>query len=240
MDRAATLIEQHLPRLESDPGFTGAASLALFDMGEVERAGALADASLALSPVPSLDALVASASAALAHNDSVRARERFEQALRLRPDDGRSWSGLGLTSMQDGNLVLATQQLERAVEHMPAHLGTWHMLGWCRLLQRDLAGARAAFLSALERDRNFGESHGAMAVILAFEGARQEAEAAIERALRLDPKGLSACYAGMVLAGEVDDPVRLREVADRLLRERTAGAGASVAGMVDRFQQRRS
>ena len=236
MERAATVIDHYLPSLEQDAGFAGTAALALFDLGEVERADRLAQASLAMTSKPSLEALVVCASVALARNENARARVQFEQALQLRPDDGRSWSGLGMSSMLAGDLVQATQELERAVQYMPGHIGTWHLLGWSRLFQRDLAGAKAAFGSALERDRNFGESHGAMAVVLAFEGEREAAQSAIERALRLDPQGMSARYAGMVLANQADDPVHLREVAERLLRERAAPGDASLTDMLKRFQ----
>jgi Tfp pilus assembly protein PilF len=103
---------------------------------------------------------------------------------------------------------------------MPDHIGTWHGLGWTALFLHDLAGAQAAFQHALELDRNFGESHGGMAVVLARTGQRAAAEEAVEIALRLDRHGMAAHYARAVLDGQADDSAQLQRLAARLLKAR--------------------
>jgi Flp pilus assembly protein TadD len=115
---------------------------------------------------------------------------------------------------------------------MPSHIGTWHLLGWSRILGRELDGARSAFDTALGLDRNFGESHGGMAVVLALQGQREQAEAAIERALGLDRDSLAARYAQMVLSGQTEDPERFRQLARRLMQTRQGAFGRTLSDLI--------
>ena len=98
-------------------------------------------------------------------------------------------------------------------------------LAWALLLQDKLDEARQAFEAALALDRNFGESHGGLAVALAMQGLQAEAEQSIERALRLDREGMSAQYARAVLRGEARDPRAIRQLATRLLGGMTTALG---------------
>lgn len=102
------------------------------------------------------------------------------------------------------------------------------MGGWALLLQEKFDEARQAFEAALALDRNFGESHGGLAVVLAMQGLHAEAEQLVERALRLDRAGVSAQYARAVLRGEARDPSAIRQLATRLLGSRTTVLGGSM------------
>ena len=154
--------------------------------------------------------------------------------LAKKPDEGRSWSGLGMASLLQRDLAGAAVQLEQAVKFMPKHIGTWHALGWCRLFAGDQNGAAQAFETALGLDRNFGESHGGMAVVAAIRGERAAAEGSIDRAMRLDPQGLSARYAQMVLSGQTSDPERFRAIAHRLMSSHKTLSGEDLSTVVKR------
>jgi tetratricopeptide (TPR) repeat protein len=232
-DKAEALLAQHGERLAGAAPFQAAASLLLFDAGNVEQAAACSDAALAGAERP-VEALVVNGSLALGRMDSGTAIERFNEVLARHPKEGRSWSGLGMTSLLRRDLAGAAVQLENAIKYMPGHIGTWHALGWCKLLGGDTAGAAGIFDSALALDRNFGESHGAVAVAAALSGRRAEAEAAIERALRLDSAGLSARYAQMVLSGQTSDPEKFQAIALRLLGGYATPFGESLAAVVAR------
>jgi Flp pilus assembly protein TadD len=121
----------------------------------------------------------------------------------------------------NGDMASAKVHLERAVTNLPAHIGTLHALGWCQLMRRELAQAEQTFRKALALDRNFGESHGGLAVASALQGKKSEAEEGVQRALRLDPESLSARYAEMVLSGIVNDPEKFRKLALRLVSRRS-------------------
>jgi Flp pilus assembly protein TadD len=141
----------------------------------------------------------------------------LRRALQCNPEDGRTWSALGFASLRDGRFAAAQEELARAVRTMPDHVGTWHALGWARLLQGDAAGARSAFEQALALDRNFAETHGALGLVLAASGARQQALHHLDLADRLDRANVTGRYARAVLAGEAGNPAALRELARRLL-----------------------
>jgi tetratricopeptide (TPR) repeat protein len=66
---------------------------------------------------------------------------------------------------------------------------------------RNLPRARAAFEGALECDRNFAETHGGLALVAHLQGRRQEAERALETALRLDKRSPTARYAQALMCG---------------------------------------
>jgi Flp pilus assembly protein TadD len=179
------------------------------------------------------EALVTAGSLALARMDSAAADALLTEVVAARPEEGRAWSALGMASLLRRDLDAARKQLETALRFMPSHIGTWHSMGWCCLFAGDRAGARAAFEHALELDRNFGESHGGLAVVLAQAGEREEAERSIDRALGLDPQGLAARYAQMILGGQTEDPERFRQLARRLMQSRQGAFGRSLSDLLD-------
>ncbi len=230
-DVAIALVGMHESRCAGDPQFLAAAALVYLDEGLLEHAERLSNAALALGQRP-LEALVVGGSLALARTDSAAAADCFREALARNATEGRSWLGLGLASLLERDPVVAQGQLENAVTYMPEHIGSWHVLAWCKVFRQELAGAEADFRTALELDRNFGESHGGMAVVQAMQGLRSAAEASIERALGLDRDSLSARYAQMVLAGDTADPARFHALAMRLLRGRQTASGQDLSDVV--------
>lgn len=219
-----------------NPTFLAALGIVNFDAGRLDQAESLANAALAGDDAHTapLEGLVVAGSLALARTDSVAAVSYFESVLLRAPQEGRSWSGLGIASLLKRDFAAAQEQLEHAVEYMPGHVGSWLMLGWSRMLENNLDGAQAAFDAALRIDRNFGETHGALAVLQARQGLRNVAEASIARAVGLDPAGLSARYAEMVLSGETEDPARFRALAIRLLSSRQGAFGLNLGELVKR------
>ena len=240
-ERAIALAQARMAHCEGDAAFLAATSLVCLDVGELEQAEQLSAAALALGQQQGqgkaqVEALVVGGSLALARTDSDTAIARFQQVLAQNPREGRSWSGLGTASLLKRDLPAAQQQLEQAVALMPTHIGTWHLLGWSRILGRQVDRARAAFETALGLDRNFGESHGGMAVVLALQGEREQAEAAIARAIGLDPEGLAARYAQMILSGQTEDPVRFRALAGRLLSSRQGAFGQNLGELLEKYE----
>ncbi|SFV16624.1 tetratricopeptide repeat protein [Pseudoduganella namucuonensis] len=230
LDQAVALAATHLEHCREAPAFLGAASAVHLDAGDIGQADQLSAAALARGRT--MEALVVGGSVALARTDSAAAAALLREALERNPEEGRAWSGLGLASLLQQDLSAALPQLEKAVRYLPGHIGTWHVLGWARIFSGDPAGAEAAFRTALDLDRNFGESHGGMAVVQALAGRREEAQASIDRALGLDKQSLSARYAQMALAGELADPVRFRALAMRVLAGRAAPFGGSLADVM--------
>ncbi|MCL9846914.1 tetratricopeptide repeat protein [Ralstonia solanacearum] len=207
----------------------GVAGLMALDAGRTEDAGVWSARALAAN-ANRLEALVVQGSLVLGRQDMAAAQALFERALAVNQTDGRSWSGLAFTYLLEQRLDLAHKAFHNAVRTMTRHIGTWIGLGWCEFMRRDLPAARQAFASALALDRNFGESHGSLAVVLVAEGKQAEAAKEVELALGLDKTCLSARYAQAMLSGEVSDPAAFRRLAQRVLaRHRGPGEGQSLA-----------
>lgn len=198
------------------PAARGVAALIAVDRGDFVAARRWSDGA-SRDEGAGMEALVAQGTVALAARQVRLAVQAFERALRIGPRDGRALGGLGLAWLLSGDLARARQHLEQAVARVPAHVGTWHALGWTRLLQGDAAGALQAFRRALQEDRNFAESHGAVGLALAHQGQADEARRHLDLADRLDPSNVTARYARAVLAGEAGDAARLAALARRLL-----------------------
>lgn len=237
-EQAIALAESRMAEWGQHAALLSALSLVHLDAGNLEQAESLSTAALAQvgerSTAAPIEALVTAGSLALARTNGDAAIAHFQAVLARDPQEGRSWSGLGTASLLKRDLGAAQQQMEQAVQYMPGHIGSWQLLGWSRFLDGKFDSARAAFEKALELDRNFGESHGALAVVQAQQGQRAAAEASIARALGLDAEGLSARYAQMILAGHTQDPERFRALALRLLSSRQGAFGQNLGELVAR------
>lgn len=229
LDEAWAWVQAQLERNNLSAPAAGVASLLAVDADHMESVKVLAEAALAQDPLQ-MEALVARATIALAERDVTLARKLLDAALRHNAVDGRTLSALGFTELLSSNLPQARHWLEQSVSYMPGHIGTWIGLGWTRFLQQDLAGARQCFEHALALDRNFGESHGSLAVVQALAGERDDARLSIDRALGLDKSNLSARYAQALLAGEAGDAQAIHRLARRLLGGRAAPLGGDLAG----------
>ena len=211
------------------PEAAGAASLVALDAGDFATSARFAQASLA-SGVPCAEALVSASSLATARRDAATGQTLARQALELNPNDGRSWSALGLAQMLAGDLHGARVSFHNAVRTMPGHQGTWIAMGWTEFLLGEDAAALQTFEKSVEIDRNFGEAHGGLAVIQAKLGRREDALASIERARRLDAAGLSLRFAQRLLeGGDIRDDRALLLLARRLLGERASPLGGTMA-----------
>jgi tetratricopeptide (TPR) repeat protein len=217
--------------LQAHPDVAAVASIIAVD------ADAFPDASrwsaLALMQLPhSVEALTASAALALVERDALRAKGLLQAVLAMRPAEGREWSSLGMAHLLSQQTSEARDAFLRATTFMPGHIGSWHGLGWASLLAGDLAAACDAFEQALALDRNFGESHGAVAIGYALTGNAELARRYIELGVRLDPAALSPRYAQAVLSGAVGRPDEFASLVERALRGQRAPDGRPLAEWV--------
>lgn len=230
-DDAFKFIEQAMQDKTLDVSVAGVASLLYLDGNQLDQAKRFSEAALQQNP-NHVEALVARGTIALAEQNAALAKSLFAQALRQNDQDGRVWSANALANLLEMNLDQALQEFKLAVSFMPGHIGTWHGMAWCNLLKKDLTAAQQNFEAAMALDRNFGETHGSLAVVHALQARRAEAEACIERALRLDPTSLSARYAQGILSGEVTDEKAFMRFAQRVLGGRAKPGGGSLADLI--------
>ena len=164
---------------------------------------------------------------ALAAEDEALARQRFAQALALRPHEGRALLGAGLAAAARNDLPEAVGRLRAAAEAMPTHLGTWNALAWMQIFSGDLDGAEASLTRANAVDATFSENHGSLAVIAAMRGQAARAQELLRTALRLDRNSFSAAYAALLLQhGPQGGEAVLQQALAFLARQPGPGGGS--------------
>jgi tetratricopeptide (TPR) repeat protein len=195
---AIVACRNHLDVNAEDADAHGLLALLFYDQQQSEDAKKHAESALRLNP-RQREALLAAASMQTDLQEYEAARATFATLLRAHPDCGRAWLGMGMIKLINQQTDAARHDLELAATYMPEHIGTWHVLAWTHIMRGNVLSAGVAFDRALVLDRNFGETHGGLAVIACLEGREADACGSIKRALRLDPQGLAAQYARMLL-----------------------------------------
>lgn len=180
------------------PEAAGVASLIAMDANDAAGSGRLSRAALAALPEQG-EALVSAAALSLVDGQPEAALTLNERVAAARPADGRAWTQLGAARLLSLDLQGARVAYARATELMPGHAGSWHGLAWTMLLLEDLVEAERLLDHALEVDRNFAETHGALGVVYARTGRRTMAQDAVRRARGLDPNSFAAQYAQALL-----------------------------------------
>ncbi|HCU65750.1 MAG TPA: hypothetical protein DF774_08325 [Rheinheimera sp.] len=187
----------------------GLYAAALADSGNSKNAWDAAQQALAIDPCQ-VDALLASAYLLIDQQRYTEATFYIQKGLEEAPSLGRFWSMLGQVKLVEGNLTAADDALERSVLLMPDHVGTWLLKGWSNWLQNRLSQAEADFKNALLLDRNFAESHAAIAAVLFKLDQRDAAELSLAKARRLNPSSITIVYVESLLA-EADGQLELAQ-----------------------------
>ncbi len=198
---AAEILKQFLVIAESDQDAEGLLALILYDDDQQTESIYYANKSLSHSK-PCFDGLLARASVAIISNDFNHAYADFKKAVNINPHSGRALSGLAQIDFYNFQFDLALENLQRAVEFMPDHIGTWHLLGWTQLMKNDFQAALGSFEKSYELDRSFGETHGCLASAHALIGDKAKAEKHIKLAEKLGPNSFGYIYAKMVLLNQ--------------------------------------
>lgn len=217
--------------VDDDAASFAIASLLAIDADRLPLAQRWADEALQHAP-KQMEALVARASVALARQDADAAERDLCVALGINPNDGRACSAMGVVWLLRQDPEQACTYFQHAVTALPDHIGSWHGLGWCQLMLQDAIGAQHAFTHALERDHNFAESHGGLAMAFAILGQFDAAQACVARALRLDVRSLSGRYAQALINGEVGDLAAFKRRAKAILGDSAMTDGRNLAAIV--------
>lgn len=111
---------------------------------------------------------------------------RLEKAVAANPEDGFAWNRLGVVAMSVMNPpVNARGAFERAVALAPRHAPFWIDLGFERLGDNDLPGARAAFNEAGSLEPNAPIPKFSLALASARDGNAKQARTLVNEAVAL-------------------------------------------------------
>lgn len=221
---------EHLIAAPSDADTYGLLGLLLQEQQRNEEAKLHIDIALQQNP-KQLEAMLARACLQSDQQEYDAARLSFDKLLQAYPECGRGWLGQALIKLSHLQFEEAKHDIERAAMYLPEHLGTCHVLAWVQLMRGDVAAAQQAFDRAMALDRNFGETHGGLAVIAALQGREDDARASIKRALRLG-QSMSAVYAEMLLLQRHGKNEEARAVLDAFLARPVAASNVQFRDLV--------
>jgi tetratricopeptide (TPR) repeat protein len=135
-----------------------------------------------------------------ANGDTQRAVEKLKEAIRLNPEEAQYHYELGLAMSEIGELSDTITSLEKAVEIEPGFGRAWYNLG----LARNRLGQTEAALEALRNGEKAAPNDPgipyAAATIYAQQERKEEAMAAAQRALRIEPNFGAAQQLMMMLS----------------------------------------
>ena len=223
--------------LGEDPVALGMLSLLYTDADRLTEGGAMAARVLALQP-DNIDALISAGTVSLAMEEADSGLRHFEQAVRTHGDNGRAWMGIGLARLSRQDFPGARAALEKTVRLIPFHLGSWNALAWIEMLQQDLAAADTTLRSAMRINHNFGETHGTVAVLRAFEQNWPEAKHHADIAVRLQPESFAGRFAQSLILEHRGRPAKARQLLEQVMRNFNAPAGGNLADVVRRYAVR--
>lgn len=218
MARASHEIAQALALAPESAEVLGQHALIDLDCARFEAAAQHARAAIERDPQQQ-EALIVLSALAVQAQDPAAALAWAGQGLARQPNSARLRANRAQALLLAGDLAQARAEAEHAVALQPQHLGGWHVLAWSQLLQGDVESARASFEQAFERDRNFAETLGGLALVHALQGRPDETDRWLKRARRLDATSPTTVYAGVVrdsLGGDGKAHARLQSLLERL------------------------
>lgn len=185
------------------------------------------------------EALIVLSALAVQAQDAAAALAWAGQGLQRYPNSARLRANQAQALLLAGDLGQAKAEAARAVALQPQHLGGWHVLAWSQLLQGELEQARASFEQAFERDRNFADTLGGLALVHALQGRADESERWLKRARRLNAASPTTVYAGVVrdsLDGDAAAHMRLEALLQRLPAYAGVDSAALLAATLRRLR----
>jgi tetratricopeptide (TPR) repeat protein len=138
---------------------------------------------------PGLELLLARGLAALASGELATAKAQLEAAAEADPLRAHlAWRALSFLAEVAGQHGEAQRYVEQALECAPSDPWSLYQAGRLRAEDEDVAGARTAFLGALEQDLDFVDALAALGEMAFKMGDFDDAERYLERAVAIEPE----------------------------------------------------
>ncbi|MEX2964298.1 tetratricopeptide repeat protein [Microbulbifer sp. TYP-18] len=162
----------------------------------------------------------------------------FSVVLAQKPGSGRGWLGKGLLVMLKGDFVHSAEYLERAVELMPNHLGTYNALAWAYICSGELGKAEEAAMRANTIEPRFAETQGTLAVIALMKGDKPVANVKAKLANRLSGNSFAGRFAKALLDSGVGEQANAERQLEQILNSEINNEGETLVRALTRFQQK--
>ncbi len=132
--------------------------------------------------------LEAQARQAAGSGDLATAADRFKAILKLAPNDVSTLANLALIQMQMNAMADAESTLQRALSIDSQHTYALFLSGLLKINQSDFDGALGYLAQASKLDPNDAEVQNHLGVVLSELGQRDSGEAALRKAVQLQPE----------------------------------------------------
>lgn len=140
------------------------------------------------------------ASAAMQDNKVDEAIVEYEQAVRMKPDDGQIRNLLAWAVLSKGDTQRAEVELLKSIQVDPKNAWTVYTLGTVYQTQKQLDKAKQAYVQAGNLNPKMGEPHMGLGSVASQQGDEELAVREYRQALEIDPELENANYAlGMSL-----------------------------------------
>ena len=130
----------------------------------------------------------------------------------------------------------AETSVKKALDAMPDHVGTWLLAGWIALSLAEHESAWKRFETAYELDKNFGDSHGCMAIRYVMTGQIDKADRHIRLGEMLAPDSYAVQYAKMLKAQSLGDQATYDEGVASISETRIEWNNQRVKDLIERRQ----
>ena len=179
-------------------------SMVCFDSNDIDAALQWSEIVLTQQP-HNHDALLARASSAAYKMDADSAMQLAMQGTSSFENSGRFWLILSQAQLLSKDLGNAYTSVCKACSLMASHIGSWHIKGWLEITNNELGLAKSSFEKAMSLNRNFADSHAALAVIALNCGEQEQATRLAKTALKLDPNSVTAKYANGLISAQASN-----------------------------------
>jgi tetratricopeptide (TPR) repeat protein len=183
--------------------------------------------------------LAALGTLALGDDDVAGAEALFEDALARDSRNPRAWLGKGLALLAANRTADAVPAIDHGAALFKDHIGSWIASGWAHYAAGDERGARESFERALAIDPNFGETHGALAVLDIAAGNIEQGRRRAEVALRLDRGTFGGQLARVLLLERAGDESGAARIRERALSTPIGANGRTIGQTLASFARRR-
>jgi tetratricopeptide (TPR) repeat protein len=227
LDEAIEYSRRVLENGDGGPNFYGALASVYFDADDSDAARHFANLALEANSSDA-DAKLILATLDLGSGNATDSVVVFDELLDRNPENGRAWLGKGLAQMLGGTLPAAAESLTKATIYLDNHLGTLNTLAWVHLLNKDVVEAERALDAAQHLDRNFAETHGALAVAALMRGNIDSAVQAAKRAHALDKKNFAGNFAESLIQQANGNATAAQQIMQNILNSPITANGETL------------
>lgn len=150
-------------------------------------------------------------------NKPLEARQAFEEALAVDPQNLLATFHLAELDVLEGNIAAAQERADQLIEKRPDMAGAYFVRGRVLSAREDWDGAKAALNKALELDPDFTGAYELLSAVYINAGRLPQAIAQLNDLLARDPDNRRALMLSGVIYTELGEPEKARTAYEKLL-----------------------